>query len=98
MQCFISVSYLQAKREAEITNRTLLQELKTQLAQAKRMWPDELYYVLWAYWTMQRIPTSETSFNLVFGIEAIIPLKLGLPSLWIENFHEDSSSEQLRMN
>ena len=54
---------------------------------------DELYHVLWAYGTTQKILTRETSFNLVFGTEVVIPIKIGLPSLRIEEYNEDTNSE-----
>lgn len=61
-------------------------------------WLDEIHHILWAYQTMQRVLTGEIPFNLAFGIEAVIPLELGLPYLWMENFHEDNNSEHSRAN
>lgn len=52
MHCFTSIDYPQANGEANVTNRTLLQGLKTQLDQVKGAWFDELYHILWAYQTM----------------------------------------------
>lgn len=83
---FTSVSHPQANGEAEITNRTLLQGLKTRLDHAKESWPGELPHVLWAYCTTRRIPTGETPLNLAFNIEAMIFLELELPSLRVENY------------
>lgn len=47
---------------------------------------------------LHRVPTSETPFNIAFGTKAMILLKLGLPSFWVENFHESSNSEHLWAN
>ena len=77
---FTSVAHPQTNGEAEVTNRTLLQEIKTRLKKAKGTWADELYHVLWAYRTTQRLPTGETPFALAFGTEAVIPIELKLPS------------------
>lgn len=41
---------------------------------------------------------GKTPFNLTFGIEAVIPLEMGLPSLRLENFDEDSYFEWLGTN
>lgn len=41
---------------------------------------------------------DKTPFNLAFGIEAIILLEIGLPSLQVKNFNKDDNSEQLRAN
>ena len=43
---FTSVAHPQANGEAEVTNRTLLQGIKTRLEKAKVTWADELYHVL----------------------------------------------------
>ena len=77
---FTSVAHPQVSDEAKVTNRTLLQEIKTRLEKAKETWADELYHVLWAYRTTQRLPTGETLFALAFGTEAVIPIELKLPS------------------
>lgn len=47
---------------------------------------------------LQQIPTSKTLFSLVFGIEVVIPLELGLPSFQVEDFWEDSNFEHLEAN
>ena len=77
---FTSVAHPQANGEAEVTNRTLLQGIKTRLEKAKETWTDELYHVLWVYRTTQRLPTGETPFALPFSAEAVIPIELKLPS------------------
>ena len=74
------MAHLQANSEAEVTNRTLLQEIKARLERVKETLADELYHVLWAYRTTQRLPTRETPFALAFGTEAVIPIELKLPS------------------
>ena len=48
---------------------------------ANRAWPEELPSVLRAYRTIVRTPTGETPFNLMYSIEAVIPIKIGLTSL-----------------
>lgn len=70
----------QANNEAEVTNMTLLNGLKTRLGEVKGNWMDELHLVLWANQTIQRILIGETPFSLAFGIEAIILMEIGLPS------------------
>ena len=39
------------------------------------------------------IPTRESPFNLAYGIEAMIPLEIGLPSARVEQYSEPSNSE-----
>ena len=56
---FTSVAHPQANGEVEVTNRTLLQGIKARVKRAKETWIDELYYVLWAYWTIQKLSTEK---------------------------------------
>ena len=95
---FTSVAHPQANGEAEVTNRTLLQGIKTRLEKAKGTWADELYHVLWAYRTTQRLPTGETPFALAFGTEAVIPIELKLPSARVTAFDEPQNAQSLRAN
>ena len=50
-----------------------------------------------AYRTTTRTPTSETPFKLAFGIEAIIPVEVGMPSLRSTCFDEHSNDEGLKL-
>ena len=45
---------------------------------------DELPGTLWAYRTTSRRPTGVSPFALTYGMEAIIPTKIGMPMLRIE--------------
>ena len=45
---------------------------------------EELPSVLWAYRTTPRRSTSATPFSLAYGMEAVIPLEVGLPTLTLE--------------
>ena len=42
---------------------------------------DELPGVLWAYRTKARRPTDISLFTLTYGMEAIVPTKIGMPTL-----------------
>ena len=81
----------QANKEVEVTNKTLLQDLKARLDQIEGSWIDELHHVLWAYRTTQRVPTSKTPFNLAFKIEAVIPMEFRLSSLRIKEYKQDTN-------
>lgn len=54
--------------------------------EAKNKWAEELPIVLRAYYTTPRASTNETSFNLVFSTEAVIPIEVGLPNMRIEHY------------
>ncbi|KAL0416177.1 UNVERIFIED_CONTAM: hypothetical protein Slati_3449600 [Sesamum latifolium] len=64
-QNFTAVGNPQANGQTEVTNRILLQHLKTRLDGAKGSWVEELPGVLWAYRTTPRSATGETPFCLV---------------------------------
>ena len=61
--------------------RRILDGIKKRLDRAKGRWAEELPSVLWAYRTTPRRSTSATPFSLAYGMEAVIPLEVGLPTL-----------------
>ena len=71
----------------------MLKIIKSQLVGAEGAWPEELPSVLWAYRTTARIPTGETSFNLMYGIDVVIPVEVGLTRLRREFFDEQSNDD-----
>ncbi|RVW48156.1 Gag-Pol polyprotein [Vitis vinifera] len=76
--------YPQSNGQAEATNKTLITALKKMLEQAKGKWVEELPGVLWAYRTTPRRPTGNTPFALAYGMDAIIPTEIGLPTIRTE--------------
>ena len=44
-------------------------------------WEKELHNVLWAYRTAYKTTIGTTPFNLVFGLDAILPKKFLVPTL-----------------
>ena len=55
--------------------------LKKRLDAAKGKWVDELPEVLSAYRTTIGRPTDISPFTLTYGMEAIIPTEIGMPTL-----------------
>ncbi|KAL2251529.1 UNVERIFIED_CONTAM: Retrovirus-related Pol polyprotein from transposon [Sesamum indicum] len=97
-QFFTSVSNPQANGQTEVTNRTILQHLKTRLGNAKGAWVDELPSVLWAYRTTPRNPTGESPFNLTYGTDAVVPAKVGELSWRVKYYNPNCNEQGLRMN
>ena len=52
---------------------------------------------MWAYRTTARTPTGETSFQLAYGSDAVIPAEIGLTSYWVENYDEDKNEEAMHL-
>ncbi|RVW58337.1 Gag-Pol polyprotein [Vitis vinifera] len=73
--------YPQSNGQAEATNKTLITALKKRLEQAKGKWVEELPGVLWAYRTTPGRPTGNTPFALAYGMDAVIPTEIGLPTI-----------------
>ncbi|XXG77288.1 hypothetical protein AAC387_Pa08g1468 [Persea americana] len=74
-------AYPQSNGQAEISNKVIIDRLEKRLDRAKGRWAEELPSVLWAYRTTPRCFTSATPFSLAYGMEAVIPLEVGLPTL-----------------
>ena len=68
---------------AEAFNKTIIKLLKKFISSNKRDWNEKLGECLWAYRTTVRTPTSNTPFSLVYGCEAVIPLEIQMPLLWV---------------
>uniref|UniRef100_A0A2N9I8K3 Uncharacterized protein n=1 Tax=Fagus sylvatica TaxID=28930 RepID=A0A2N9I8K3_FAGSY len=95
---YSSPGHPQANGQVEVTNRSLLKMIKTRLEGAKGLWPEELPNILWAYRTTARTPTGETPFRLTYGIEAVIPVEIGLTTWRTDNYDEGINDAQLRSN
>ena len=76
-----SVEHPQTTGQAEAANKVILVEVRKWLDSAKGRWPEELVEVLWAYRCTPQSATNESSFSLVYGIDAMIPVEIGEPSL-----------------
>ena len=89
--------HLQANGKVEVTNRSLLKIIKTQLEGSKVIWPNELLSVLWANRMTARTPTRETPFRLAYKSKAVIPTEVGLTSYRVENHNENRNDEAMRL-
>nr|CAN71147.1 hypothetical protein VITISV_038768 [Vitis vinifera] len=90
--------YPQSNGQAEATNKTLFMALKKRLEQAKGKWVEELPGVLWAYRTTPGRPIGNTPFALTYGMDAIIPTEIGLPTIRTEAGTQDDANEELGRN
>ncbi|XP_073131972.1 uncharacterized protein [Henckelia pumila] len=82
---------MEGNRQVEVTNRTIVQTLKTRLDSAKEKWVDELPSVLWSYRTTTRSGTDETPYNMVYGTEAVLPAEIGQESARIIAYGPDNN-------
>ena len=86
--------YSQSSGQAEASNKTLLTALKKRLDSAKGKWVDELPGVLWAYRMTARRPINISPFALTYGMEDIVPIEIGRPTLRTD-LAEQSNAESM---
>ncbi|XP_074277878.1 uncharacterized protein LOC141601488 [Silene latifolia] len=80
-------------------NKTLCNLLRKVVAKSKRDWHERIGEALWAYRTTYKTPTQATPYALVYGVEAVLPLEMQIPSLRIaiqEELTEDEN-DKLRL-
>ena len=65
--------------------------LKKRLDDVKGRWVEELPHVLWTYRTTPRRSIGETPFSMTYGVETVIPLETGFPTLKTSSFHPSSN-------
>ncbi|XP_019230728.1 PREDICTED: uncharacterized protein LOC109211633 [Nicotiana attenuata] len=82
-----------ADRQAKSTNKVIIQNLKKKLEAAKGKWLEELPGVQWAYRTTTKSSTGETPFSLVYGVEALIPVEVGEPTLRFSQSNEEANND-----
>ena len=88
-------AYLQRNEQAEAVNKVIVNELKKRLDKAKGRWVEELPHILWTYRTTPHRSTRETPFSMTYGVEAMIPLETGFPTLRTSSFTPSSNDDLL---
>ena len=71
--------YLEGNGLAESSNKSLVRIIKKLLADNKIGWDSKLIFALWAYRTSNKKSISTSPFQLVYGVDSIIPVQLALP-------------------
>ncbi|KAL5555466.1 hypothetical protein UlMin_037702 [Ulmus minor] len=94
---FSSPAHPKSNGQVEAVNKTIKQTLKKKLEKSKGAWVDELPLVLWSYRTSFRATTGETPFSLAYGVEAVIPIEISLPTFCVDNFDEKSNDVLLAL-
>lgn len=90
---FASVRHPASNGLAEVTNRTILNELKKKVASNRKNWSNMLDQVLWAYRTTPRKVTQQSPYSLVYIMEAVTPMELIQPSLRVMSYAIGSNNK-----
>ncbi|KAL5575739.1 hypothetical protein UlMin_017438 [Ulmus minor] len=94
---FSSPAHPKSNGQVEAVNKTIKYTLKKKLEKSKGARVDELPLVLWSYRTSFRTTTGETPFSLAYGVDAVVPVELGIPTFRIENFTEEDNDVLLAL-
>ena len=73
--------YLQANGQVEAINKVLKTMLRRMVGDHKSNWHHILFSSLWAYRTLVKTTIGFTPFQLVYGLEVVLPIQCQIPSL-----------------
>jgi hypothetical protein len=71
--------YLQGNRLAESSTKNLMNIIKKVVGENKRSWDSKLKYALWEDRITTKTSKGRTPFELVYGLEAKLPMNLQIP-------------------
>ena len=73
--------YPQVNGQVEAVNKSLKSILQQTITQSKTNWHIMLYPALWAYITTINTTTSFSLYQLVHGVDSVLPVECKIPSL-----------------
>eukprot|EP00253_Pinus_taeda_P033342 PITA_33342 len=76
-----AISLITANGQVEVINKVLVTMLQCTVGMHKSNWHLMLFSAFWAYRTSVKDATGFTPFQLVYGLEATLPIKCEIPSL-----------------
>ena len=83
--------YPQGNGQAESSNKNLMTIVKKIVDENKKSWDSKIKHALWADRITKKAATGKSPFELVYGLEARVPVHLRLPTY---GSMEDLSTEQ----
>ena len=84
--------------QVESINRILKAMLQRMVGKHKSNWHIQIFSALWAYRTSAKTSIGFTLFQLVYGLEAIIPIECEIPSLKLTvNLLPNTTEEEQRL-
>jgi transposase InsO family protein len=97
--CYASVAHPESNGQAESANAEILKGLKTHtydgLKKHDKKWIDELLCALWDNQISPSRAMGETTFFMLYGVEAVLPLEVTMGSLCVKAYDE-AMQDQLR--
>ncbi|GKB21771.1 reverse transcriptase domain-containing protein [Tanacetum coccineum] len=72
--------------------------IKARLGEGNKNWMEELPHVLWAHRTMIKSSHGDTPFSVTYGMEAVIPAEIGMPTYRTAIVDVIHNNKELRLN
>ncbi|RDX67538.1 hypothetical protein CR513_53571, partial [Mucuna pruriens] len=93
----------QARRKNDdvsgVERRILLANNETRrLGRVKALWAEQFPNIIWAYHYTPQTSTGETSFRLAFGIDTMIPVEIGEPSIRRSRYNPKDNEITIRVD
>ena len=92
---YSTLAYPQGNGQAEVVNKLIVNGLKKMLDEANGRWVEELPHVLWTYRTTPRRSMGEIPFSMTYGVEVVLLLEFGFPTLRTSLFTPDNNNQLL---
>ena len=73
--------YMQANSQVEDINKVLKTMLRRMVGEHKSNWNLNIFSAPWTYRTSVKTTTGFTPFQLVYGLEVVLPIECQIPSL-----------------
>jgi len=87
------VEHPQTNRQAEVTNKVIINDMKKRVGKAKGRWLEELPEILWAYRCTPQ--SGKSPYNLTYGTGAMLPVEVGGPTIRRRLENIDTSNTNL---
>ncbi|GKB57940.1 reverse transcriptase domain-containing protein [Tanacetum coccineum] len=97
-QRFTSVKHPQSNGLVERANRSLGEGIKARLGEGNKNWIEEIPHVFWAHRTMIKSSNRDTPFSLIYGMEAVIPAEIGMPTYRTAVVDIVRNDDEIRLN
>jgi hypothetical protein len=81
--------YLQGNGQAKLTHKTLGKILAKLVNANWTDWDVMLVIALWAYQTTYKVTTQYTPFELVYGMQPIMPTKFAIPTKRVHDVSQE---------
>ena len=83
---------------AESSNKSLIRIIRKLLLQNKKAWDSNLKYALWADRISTKKSIGTSPFQIVYGMDATLPIQLGLPVMkYLQDEGEELNDIQKRI-